>query len=76
MKSILAFECGNPTSNLSLSKIEYQSGSPSTSNLFSESVFLKCMKGFIWSDNLLVKNISCQSTGIWSGVAACSGILI
>ncbi len=67
-------DCGNPTSNLTVRQIQYLSGSSPAVTTYLNSVVIKCLVGFRWTDNILLKNITCLATGFWSSVVGCVGI--
>ena len=67
----IEFDCGDPTSNLTLIYIEFASGSPPIKT-FMEIAMVKCMTGAHWDNGSTIKNIACQSTGIWTSVTPCT----
>ncbi len=73
IEGILAVDCGDPTMNISLAKIEYLSGSSSGLLTYQSSKQLTCQPGFRWSDSFSVKNITCQANQIWTSIIPCIG---
>ena len=71
--SIKVFNCGNPTSNLSILNIQYKSGSGPATTIYRTSAILACSVGYYWIDAAVIKNISCQANGIWSPIPPCIG---
>ena len=72
--SIKVFDCGNPTSNLSIMNIQYKSGTAPATTIYRTSAILACPVGYFWIDAAVIKNISCQANGRWSPVPPCIGI--
>ena len=73
--SIKVFDCGNPTSNLSIMNIQYKTGSAPGTTIYKTSAILECPVGYYWIDAAVIKNISCQANGRWSPVPSCIGII-
>ncbi len=69
-------DCGNPTSNFTLAKIQYVSGTaPGTTNYLASTV-ISCMVGYKWTDGAITKSVTCLSIASWQPVESCIGFII
>ena len=68
-----AVECGDPTANITLQKLQYVAGSPATARAFNASFIVFCQAGFTFSSEPQVKPVSCLSDAKWTWPSACLG---
>ena len=69
-------QCGDPTSNLTLLFLKYQSGSPIISLAYPATITLSCVAGYVFDDGFNVKVANCSSTGKWKNLPTCIGIYL
>ena len=70
-----AFECGNPTSNLTEQMKSYLTKSEPAVSSLSIQIVIICESGYKFSDNSMQNPSVCGSTGKWSSTPDCTGIL-
>ncbi len=70
----IVMNCGDPTSNLSISYYKFNSGT--TTSLFSyrSSELIRCTPGFVFIDGFQLHQMNCSANGIWSVVSSCTSI--
>ncbi len=66
-------DCGNPTSNITIEKKRFQTGSPPSTGQYLTKVSVLCQLGYRFSDLSVNNSILCSSKGSWSGTPSCFG---
>ena len=64
--NIEVIDCGDPSSNLTLKKLRYKTGSPPQITYYLITTNIVCDVGYRFDDGELVKNITCNANGRWS----------
>ncbi len=71
----LAIDCGDPTENLTITFHTYNSGSPPSLTGYRSTYVIVCEEGLIYVDFTYFNRINCTSSGKWTWVPDCTGIL-
>ena len=72
----LAVGCSDPTPELEARNQEYEVG-PSPQSISEGAEYrIECSVGYRWLDGSSLLTITCLTTGNWTIIAACSGMLV
>ena len=70
--NIVEVDCGDASSNITLLNQYFLSGSSPPPQI--RAGLVKCIAGYKWVDNIIIKNMTCFGTGNWFFATACSRI--
>ncbi len=68
----IVVDCGDPSSNLSITNKIYYTGSPPLITKYLQSIEISCAMGYLYLDGSFRKNQSCSENGVWLATIACS----
>ena len=73
----IELNCGDPSSNLTISKMLLATGSLPTVTLYKTNLLISCATGYTWADNGMYQTINCTAQAIWtSSSLSCVCMLI